>query len=400
MHAPLVGEHRREGAADLEDVGRLLRDPPGVLAAVAVVVVAVADPVQRRGVDAVAPHVHQQRRRRRRRWRSRCGGGTRRAQMLEILAADLQPVVAAARDGGALLEIERFGRPGDGRCGIERGASGGRGAEPDHVGVDLAVHRVGRRLGIGLAPAEPAGDLHPSIGGSDHEDRAVGERGESGPVVEDVVGAMDIDRLQPTLARVAGHVLDPDRAVPAPERRLLGAIGEPDAPGLIGGEPRIALGVLRASDPALFAFLASGAGGGLAPAGEHGGLESRRRARVPGRRRSSARRCAASAAVERCSLVLHRGAEVFAPAFRAFLPRDPEAPGGIVRGAPDALPERATRRRRSQKRTARRSWTWRRRHRNCRARTSPTPRRHRRRRTRRLRGPIRWRDRPRRRVRA
>ena len=46
-------------AGNVVDVGGLLDDPPGILAAAAAVVVAVADPVQIGGVQGVAPHVFQ-----------------------------------------------------------------------------------------------------------------------------------------------------------------------------------------------------------------------------------------------------------------------------------------------------------------------------------------------------
>ena len=56
-HAAFVAEHRSELAGDQERVGHLLREPPGVLAEPAVVVVATAGPVHVGGVDEVAPGV-------------------------------------------------------------------------------------------------------------------------------------------------------------------------------------------------------------------------------------------------------------------------------------------------------------------------------------------------------
>ena len=56
-HAPLVGEHGGERGGNVVELGRLLDQPPGVLLAAAVVVVAVADPVEAGAVDRVAPHV-------------------------------------------------------------------------------------------------------------------------------------------------------------------------------------------------------------------------------------------------------------------------------------------------------------------------------------------------------
>ena len=50
---------RGEGGGYVVEVGRLLDQPPGVFLAAAVVVVAVADPVEAGGVDGVAPHVFE-----------------------------------------------------------------------------------------------------------------------------------------------------------------------------------------------------------------------------------------------------------------------------------------------------------------------------------------------------
>src|SRR5206468_8631006 len=58
-HAPLVGIGRIERAGQAECVGRLLRQPPGVFAMAAVVVITAAEPVHRGDVDGVAPHVFE-----------------------------------------------------------------------------------------------------------------------------------------------------------------------------------------------------------------------------------------------------------------------------------------------------------------------------------------------------
>src|SRR5689334_7514422 len=55
----LITEDGSEGVGDGEEGDRLLRGPPGVFAAVAVVMIAVPDPIQTRGVDGVAPHVEE-----------------------------------------------------------------------------------------------------------------------------------------------------------------------------------------------------------------------------------------------------------------------------------------------------------------------------------------------------
>src|SRR5205085_8833450 len=57
--AALVTIHRDEVAGDGEDGDGFLGGPPGIFAAGAVVVVAVADPIEVGGVDGVAPHVEQ-----------------------------------------------------------------------------------------------------------------------------------------------------------------------------------------------------------------------------------------------------------------------------------------------------------------------------------------------------
>ena len=56
-HAPFVGEHGDEPRRLCIKIGGFLDQPPGVLLAAAVVVVAVADPVERRGINRIAPHV-------------------------------------------------------------------------------------------------------------------------------------------------------------------------------------------------------------------------------------------------------------------------------------------------------------------------------------------------------
>ena len=58
-HAAFVAEHRREVSGQHEGICGLLREPPGVLAAIAVIVIATAEPVHGCGIDGVAPHVLQ-----------------------------------------------------------------------------------------------------------------------------------------------------------------------------------------------------------------------------------------------------------------------------------------------------------------------------------------------------
>src|SRR5437762_13532560 len=55
--APLVAEHRDEGAWRIKNVGQLLLEPPGVLPAAPIVVIAAAYPSESAGVEDVAPLV-------------------------------------------------------------------------------------------------------------------------------------------------------------------------------------------------------------------------------------------------------------------------------------------------------------------------------------------------------
>ncbi len=54
LHAALVVKHRDESSGAVEDVGELLRNPPRIFAARAVVVIAAAGPIHVGGVDEVA----------------------------------------------------------------------------------------------------------------------------------------------------------------------------------------------------------------------------------------------------------------------------------------------------------------------------------------------------------
>ena len=93
--APFVGHGRDEAGRMVDDVGHFLDLPPHVLAAVAVVVVAVAHPVQVPGVQGVAPAILEQ--------AVDVAVGAvlgvpveLAAQQLELLAADLDAVGARA----------------------------------------------------------------------------------------------------------------------------------------------------------------------------------------------------------------------------------------------------------------------------------------------------------------
>src|ERR1051326_1568613 len=57
--AALVAEHGRELTWRVVDVSQFLFDPPGVLAASAVIVVATADPIEPSGIDDVAPLIDE-----------------------------------------------------------------------------------------------------------------------------------------------------------------------------------------------------------------------------------------------------------------------------------------------------------------------------------------------------
>ena len=58
-HAALIGERWLEFSGDSESVGRLLRQPPGILAAGAVIMVAATEPIHGGDVDRIAPHIFQ-----------------------------------------------------------------------------------------------------------------------------------------------------------------------------------------------------------------------------------------------------------------------------------------------------------------------------------------------------
>ena len=104
-------------------VGRLLDEPPGVFLAAAVVVVAVADPVEPGGVDRVPPHVLE---------RAVVAAVLRdlgvavevAAEQAVGLAAGLDPVVAHPRDVLRLVGM-------DGR--LARRSSAGSGAIRDRI---------------------------------------------------------------------------------------------------------------------------------------------------------------------------------------------------------------------------------------------------------------------------
>ena len=58
-HAAFVGKHGSEFAGRIENIRKLLGDPPGVFPPVAIIVVAAAHPVQCRSVQDVAPLIEE-----------------------------------------------------------------------------------------------------------------------------------------------------------------------------------------------------------------------------------------------------------------------------------------------------------------------------------------------------
>src|SRR5205085_10940132 len=100
--APLVRIGRVKQAGEAEGVRGFLRQPPGVFAVPAVVVIAAAEPIHGRDVDGVAPHIFE-------------GAVVSAvaadlgmavefaADDLQVFAADIRAVFANAVDFGALL---------------------------------------------------------------------------------------------------------------------------------------------------------------------------------------------------------------------------------------------------------------------------------------------------------
>src|SRR4051794_34069596 len=101
-HAPLVGIGWIETAGQAEGVGGFLREPPGVLAVAAVVVIAAAEPVHGGDIDSIAPHVFE---------RSVVAAVAAdfgvavefTADDLQVLAVDIRPVGADTFQVGPLL---------------------------------------------------------------------------------------------------------------------------------------------------------------------------------------------------------------------------------------------------------------------------------------------------------
>ena len=93
----------------IENIGKLLGDPPGVFAPAAIIVVAAAHPIHRRRVQNVAPLVEAAFRRRRRPWRFRCGDGIHRARC----AVPFRPaaIFVDGLNGRGYAAVKRGGRP-------------------------------------------------------------------------------------------------------------------------------------------------------------------------------------------------------------------------------------------------------------------------------------------------
>ena len=157
------------------EVGRLLDQPPGVFLAAAVVVVAVADPVEVGGVEGVAPHVFER----------PVGAAVLRDLGVPVelapeeligLAAGPDPVVAHPGDVGRLVGVDR-GRDGR-RLGSRRTGSAARAGEVERGDLEVVVDHPLGRPGVGVVPAAEFGgrlDLaaEPAVGAVEGQDRAV-----------------------------------------------------------------------------------------------------------------------------------------------------------------------------------------------------------------------------------
>ncbi len=302
--AALVGEHRREAAGDVVGVGRLLRQPPRVFAAGAVVVVAVADPVHVGHVDAVAPHVFE------RAVGAAVPGSLRvpvelAAQELVLLAAGVDAIFTAALDGlilGLLKSHELFvllARLVRHQLRLDRVAG-----QVEVADVDLIVDDLRR----GVA----------AVGVVDDAQAAGAVRQEDGPAIEQAVGVVHLDRVGPLVAVEPAGEGDPVRtgvrAVAAPE---LLSVREPDAALAVDADLRV--GVAR---PRLDL---------LAGVGRLAALAERRQLGDWLHQLAVFEADDLDRAVEvhRVGAVVE-GAEVLAPAFGAFFVGDPEPAGGVV----------------------------------------------------------------------
>src|SRR5262249_55496912 len=302
--AALVGEHRREALLDVVGVGRLLDQPPRVFAAAAAVVIAVADPVHRRGVDGVAPHVFE------RTVGTAVPGNLRvpvelAAQQLVFLAAGFDAVLAAAAHGLVFrfLLLDEF--------------------------VVLLARLVRHQLRLGelagqidVAHVNLVGDgfrrREPAVGVVDDAQAAGGVRQQHGAAVEQAVGVVYLDRLRPLVTvEAAGEGQPVGAGVGGVARAELLPVGQPDAALAVDADLRV--GVAR---DRLGLLAGVGVGHPLGQRRQFGG---------------SLHQLAVLQAddldrpreVERVAGVVE-DAVVFAPLFGAFLVGDPQPAPGVV----------------------------------------------------------------------
>ncbi len=195
--AAFVGEHGREDPRDVIRVGELLRQPPRILAAGAVVVVAVADPVEGNGVDGVAEHVFE------RAVRRAVPGNFRvpmklAAQEAIGLAAGFHAVLAHALD--RLFLSDELGRRllDDFDLVLDQLRRHRLARQIDDAHVNLVVDVLGR----GVA----------AVGVVDHGEATARMRQHRRAAIEQAVGVVQLDLLAPAIA-----------VQPAGERQPVGA---------------------------------------------------------------------------------------------------------------------------------------------------------------------------------
>ena len=205
-------------------VGELLREPPGIFAAAAVVVIAVADPVELDGVDGVAEHVFE----------GAVGSAVPgdfgvamvlAAQILKRLAGDLEAMLFHALDGGVLggqlgchLILAGIMRDQYRRHGFAR--------QVDGAEVNLIVDVVRRCV--------------TAIGVVDDDQPAGAVRQQNRAMIEQAVGMMHLDRLAPRLPVEPAAIGEPVGAgVAAVARAEVAAIGQPNAAAAIDADLRI-----------------------------------------------------------------------------------------------------------------------------------------------------------------
>ena len=189
-------------------IGGFLDQPPGVFLAAAVIVVAVADPVERGGIESHSATCLQANRRSRRRRRSRYAGGTRRgaggsscrprrfdsAWMRSRSPASSGWTPAAARAAGSGAGVRRGS--------VERQVGG----ECRHLEVDVEdarrrplvaeVLEVRLRVHLGL-PAQAA------VGAVKREDRPLRRLNQCRAVIEQAVAAGQRPRRRPRRRPIA-----------------------------------------------------------------------------------------------------------------------------------------------------------------------------------------------------